>query len=391
MEKKIFSDEEVFEQIKPASRKAYKKCWKEFKEINPEINFEEGRPGEEAIVIFFKHLRFEKKVATSSIWTLYSYLNSVMKRKYGFKLQDLPRVTMLIKGYEEDTKKKAAIFDEVLLKKFMCQEMPSAYWEVRQAVAILAYFGGLRNQECMDLKLEQIIRNADGYTITHKPAKQRSDKKFTKFVVPQEGGYADRLSIYLTKINKQLDQYKGRVWYTGTKNSLLKKQYMGKNKVSDVPHEIAKFLGVPEYDKYTFHSFRRTAATSAADAGSSTEQLVDFFGWKNGSMCQEYISSSKPAILGMASRLGGFEGFEALSQDPVVEVEVEMEMEMDPLDIKPVMQEIEEYIVFLRRIPKCMPWLALSLCLCLRLCQRLCLSRLGLSQPSGRPWLLCLL
>ncbi len=53
-------------------------------------------------------------------------------------------------------------------------------------------------------------------------------------------------------------------------------------------------------------------------------------------MCQEYISSSKPAILGMASRLGGFKGFEALSQDPVVEVEVEMEK--DPLDTK-------EYIV----------------------------------------------
>ena len=113
---------------------------------------------------------------------------------------------------------------------------------------------------------------------------------------------------------------------------------MGKNKVS----EIAKFLGVPECDKYTFHSFRRTAATSAADAGSgsSTEQLMDFFGWKNGSMCQEYISSSKPAILGMASRLGGFE---ALSQDPVMEVEEEMEK--DPLDTKSIRQEMEEYIV----------------------------------------------
>ncbi len=32
-------------------------------------------------------------------------------------------------------------------------------------------------------------------------------------------------------------------------------------------------------------------------------------------------------------------GFEALSQDPVVE------MEMDPLGIKPTMQETEEYIV----------------------------------------------
>jgi hypothetical protein len=29
--KKNFSDEKVFEQIKLPSRKAYKKCWKEFK------------------------------------------------------------------------------------------------------------------------------------------------------------------------------------------------------------------------------------------------------------------------------------------------------------------------------------------------------------------------
>jgi hypothetical protein len=60
------------------------KCWKEFKELNPEINFEEGPPGEEAIVNFFKHLRTKKKVASSSVWTLYSYINSVFKRKYGF-------------------------------------------------------------------------------------------------------------------------------------------------------------------------------------------------------------------------------------------------------------------------------------------------------------------
>ena len=115
---------------------------------------------------------------------------------------------------------------------------------------------------------------------------------------------------------------------------------MGKNTVGRVPHEVAKFLNLPEWDKYTFHSFRRTSATSAADAGASTEQLVDFFGWKNGSMCQEYISSSKPAILGMASRLGGFE---ALSQDHVMEVEEEMAK--DPLDTKSIRQEMEEYIV----------------------------------------------
>jgi hypothetical protein len=105
---KIFSDEEVFEQIKPKSRKAYEKCWKEFKKLNPEINFEEGPPGEEAIVNFFRHLRLEKNVASFSIWTLYSYINSILKQKYGFKLQELPRVMLFIKGLEVDTKKKVA-------------------------------------------------------------------------------------------------------------------------------------------------------------------------------------------------------------------------------------------------------------------------------------------
>jgi hypothetical protein len=85
---------------------------------------------------------------------------------------------------------------------------------------------------------------------------------------------------------------------------------------------------------------KKVASSSIWTLYSSTVQLVDFFGWKNGSMYQEYIYSSKPAILGMASRLGGFE---ALSQDPVVEVEVEMEK--DPLDTKSIRQEMEEYII----------------------------------------------
>ncbi len=52
--------------------------------------------------------------------------------------------------------------------------------------------------------------------------------------------------------------------------------------------------------------------------------------------------------------------------DVEVEMEMDMEMEKDPLDIKPMMQEIEEYII-LEEDPKCMPWLAWSLWLCLRL------------------------
>ena len=184
-------------------------------------------------------------------------------------------------------------------------KLDTAYWEMRQAIAITAYFGGLRVAECMDLALEKIIRGPEGFTITHTRAKQRSDKRSTKFLVPQVGGYADLLAVYLDKVKNQLDRYKGRMWYTGRKTDILTTQCMGKNSVSKVPHEIAALLNLPDPSKYTFHSFRRTSATRAADAGATSEQLVDFFGWRNTSMCQEYISSSRPAILGMANRLSG--------------------------------------------------------------------------------------
>ncbi len=38
-----------------------------------------------------------------------------------------------------------------------------------------------------------------------------------------------------------------------------------------VPHEIPEVLGLPNPTFYTFHSFRRTSGTIAADAGSTTD------------------------------------------------------------------------------------------------------------------------
>jgi hypothetical protein len=39
----------------------------------------------------------------------------MMKRKYNIKLQDLPRLTMLLKGFNTDIKNKAPIFAETQL------------------------------------------------------------------------------------------------------------------------------------------------------------------------------------------------------------------------------------------------------------------------------------
>ena len=189
------------------------------------------------------------------------------------------------------------------MRKFWGMQIDTAYWEVRRAIIIVAYFEGLRMAECMQLELEKFTRTAEGYQIVHSRAKQRTDKMSTKFLVPDKGGFANMLDVYLKKVKEQLNIYSGKVWFTGRKSSFLVAQPMGKNSMAKVPHELAVLLHLPNVSSYTFHSFRRTSATRAADAGASSEQLVDFFGWKNSSMCKEYISSSKPAIMEMATKL----------------------------------------------------------------------------------------
>ncbi len=64
-------------------------------------------------------------MASASLWTVYS--PSIFKRKYNAKLQELPRLTLLIKGFNKDVKQKAAIFDDAVLKEFMVSRRNNAY------------------------------------------------------------------------------------------------------------------------------------------------------------------------------------------------------------------------------------------------------------------------
>jgi hypothetical protein len=173
--------------------------------ISPDLDFESGPPGEDSFVAFLKYLRLEKKYAPTTLWTWYSCMNSMIQRK-NMKLQNLPRLTMVIKGFDMDVKEKALIFDEAEIKTFMLANMESAFWFLRQAITIVAFFGGLPLQECQDLKLEKIIRTQDGLKIVHCCIQQRSDQLKTPFIVPTEGRFADRLAVYLhTCITSILD------------------------------------------------------------------------------------------------------------------------------------------------------------------------------------------
>ena len=49
-------------------------------------------------------------------------LNSVCKGKYSERLQKFPRITSLLKSYNSDVKKKAAVFEEGDLETFVAAQ-----------------------------------------------------------------------------------------------------------------------------------------------------------------------------------------------------------------------------------------------------------------------------
>jgi integrase len=286
--------------------------------------FADGAPLEADLLQHFKVLREEKKMASSSLWVIYSYLNTVLKNRYGMKMQAFPRITTLLKSYDTDVKRKAAVFDSKDIQEFVQHSDNSPYWLVRkvrnflikyssfdklqQISIILAYFGGLRHTEVNELKIEKLAGQKDGILVTHSRVKQRSDKRETRFLVPSSGpvDYAAVVQGYLNTIKSSLGVFAGRPFFRGTPSAFFN-QPLGKNIISKVPCEMATILGLENSQEFTFHSLRRSSATAAADGGASAQQLMDFFGWANANMPQEYVSSSKVAVKSMAERLQGVE------------------------------------------------------------------------------------
>jgi len=51
---------------------------------------------------------------------------------------------------------------------------------------------------------------------------------------------------------------------------------MGKNTLGKVPHNVARHLKLANPKDYTFHSYRRMSATTAANGGMTSEQMHGF-------------------------------------------------------------------------------------------------------------------
>ena len=67
---------------------------------------------------------------------------------------------------------------------------------------------------------------------------------------------------------------------------------IGINTIGSMPKKIAQFLGLPEPELYTGHSFRRTSATMLVDGGGDVTRLKRHTVHKSTAVAEGYINES---------------------------------------------------------------------------------------------------
>lgn len=344
------------------SRETCEKAWKEF--LNYSGFDEETMPTEDDYMFYFQHLRNEKKFKATALWSVYWRLNSMHTRIFGAHLQKWPKLTMVLKGYQGDTLKKADIFTLQQLETFVADSSLSCgYWSVRKAAVCVAYFGGHRMCEMRTINIEDLLETTEGVYISFARAKQRgSVSKTSRYLVPKQDPskastsssvcWASILMQYVARVIQDTNQSSGPLFRTARKFGEILKGAMGVNTLYQIGVEVAQHLNLPSPTKFSGHCFRRTSATHAADRGATTMDMKRHFDWKNDAMPMEYVAKSKAQNKKMAQFL--LKSPKKSNDEPLKKnCSTEETHEMDTNDKDPL--ELGDDLAFPLQEPKIVP------------------------------------
>jgi len=292
------SAREILEQANPInSTKRYDYHWKQFCNF---CKLSEGKPNEEDFLQYFDFLKNERQYASSTLWSIYSMLNYKLQLLFGEKIQQYPRITLLLKSFEAGyVRKTANTFSKEQILEFLKEAPNDDEFVYMKAAVVIAWCGGLR---CADL-VEIVVSDCEfdettGMWITYKVSKQKGERKSNTFNVPLE------LCEFLERHDNALHRSNasnGRIFKTFRKNKngtwYYKNQPMGKHTLAKVCTKMAEFLKLENPKSYTGHSMRRSSANLIAEAGASSEVMKKHFNWKNEATCSKYVDSTKSAKL----------------------------------------------------------------------------------------------
>ena len=269
----------------------YQNLWHKY--IKEEGVSVENEYNDVKLVGFFQ--KISRKYAPSTLWVIYSCLNSYFINMKGENLKNLPRLTKYLKNVTHTyVSKKSKVFSPKQIHRVLihCQDSQDPKETLMGVTVSLMYYGLLRCVDVLNVRMCDVeMTVSDSVEVSFKHARKRRNEGFT-FYVPKI--YSKLFIRYFKELRRSGAPKNDRFLKNYNTKAQTRTVYTGRNMVGSFVKAMCVICGIPNSEGYTTHALRRSAATNLADAGVSLVNLKRHGQWKSDSVAESYIANSEP-------------------------------------------------------------------------------------------------
>ncbi|KAL1509202.1 hypothetical protein ABEB36_003975 [Hypothenemus hampei] len=235
---------------------------------------------EDVLLRYFENL--SKTYRPSTLWSLYSMLNSTIKQFENIDIEKYAELMAFLRrknlGYKSE---KCKVFETNEIKKFL-QEAPDDRYLLMKVAMIFGVAGGCRGNELPYVSVNDIQEQGRLLLVDIPESKTNIPRSF--IICDPFVDYVKKYAS-LRPVNAPTDRF-----FLNYQKGRCTIQVVGKNKFCGMPKKIATFLGLDEPRLYTGRSFRRTSATLLGKSGQRTTRTLHIQGeWKSSKVAEGYV------------------------------------------------------------------------------------------------------
>lgn len=242
---------------------------------------------EEVFLAYFSHL--SKFLKSNTLWSRYSMVKSLVKIKQNLDISQFHKLTSFLKQKNVGFRaQKAQVFTKEDISRFMLA--PDEVYLMIKVSTIFALAGALRRAELVNITLDDIQDKGNLIVVKISDSKNHSSRSF---VLCEEINNGNFLKLYRKYAGLRPPTTPHRRFFINYKKGKCSIQCVGVNTFGKMPTEIAAYLRLPNPERYTGHSFRRSSATFLADSGEAITNIKRLGGWKSTTIAEGYLEDSE--------------------------------------------------------------------------------------------------
>ncbi|XP_063990678.1 uncharacterized protein LOC135169535 [Diachasmimorpha longicaudata] len=269
--------------ITTKSKSVYEKTYKTFQTFLQEKKI---RNVNEKVLLGYFHM-LGRSMAPKSLWAIYSMLKRTLHVYDSHQIENYHKLTMFLSGNEKASThvpKQASTFTATQIQRFI-EEAPAMMYLPQKVTAIIGIHDLCRAAGLCNLTLNHAEDHHTCINFVLERTKNGQNRGFSL-----TGGYRNIVKKYLSLRPSGFERKNLFIKYS---KGQCHRQVIGIHAIAKFPKQIATYLDLANPNTFTGHSFRRTGATIAAEAGVDFMALKKLGGWKSSSTPHRYTHSTQ--------------------------------------------------------------------------------------------------